>query len=76
MRSDGSAATNTEQVEVTLAVLRLRARELSEAYTALDEILRVAERMRGGDVVEPEEWYAARDCARLTLDRIGRLFDD
>lgn len=35
---------------------------------ALDELLSVAERVRGGDPnLDPEEWYAARDFARIVL---------
>lgn len=36
---------------------------------ALDELLSVAERMHGGDPsLDPEEWYAARDYARIVLN--------
>jgi hypothetical protein len=34
----------------------------------LEELLDVAERIRGGDTkLDPERWYAARDYARVVL---------
>lgn len=37
---------------------------------ALEDLLSVAERIRGGDPkLNPEEWYASRDYARVTLDK-------
>lgn len=36
--------------------------------SALEELLSVAERIRGGDPkLDPEEWYAIRDYARVVL---------
>lgn len=51
---------------------RCVAQELFEQTTALraglEELLSVAERIRGGDSkLDPEEWYAARDYARKVL---------
>lgn len=44
--------------------------ELTEKlWASLDELLSVAERMRGGDLsLDPEEWFAARDYARKVLN--------
>jgi hypothetical protein len=42
--------------------------ELERVTAALSELLDVAERMRGGDPsLDPEQWYATRDFARVTL---------
>ena len=41
-----------------------------ELRAALEELLDVAERIRGGDEkLNPELWYAARDYARVVLKR-------
>lgn len=38
-------------------------------YVALEELLDVAKRIRGGDPsLDPEMWYAARDYAQVVLD--------
>jgi hypothetical protein len=43
---------------------------LTTAVYALDSLLDVAERTRAGDPsLDPEEWYASRDCARIALSR-------
>lgn len=42
--------------------------EFVKLRAGLTELLDVAERIRGGDAsLDPEEWYAARDYARVTL---------
>lgn len=43
--------------------------EAQRLHSALEELLAVAERIRGGDPsLDPEEWYAIRDYARVTLN--------
>ena len=45
-----------------IGLLRDAASEIERLRTALDELLDVAERMRGGDPkLDPEQWYATRD---------------
>lgn len=39
---------------------------------ALEDLLAVAERIRGGDrSLDPEEWYLVRDHARVVLGRLA-----
>jgi hypothetical protein len=47
--------------------------QIKHLHAALEELLEVAERIRGGDPnLDPERWYAARDFARVTLQRSER----
>lgn len=65
-----------EAAVVQRAIWESRCPELltrcDELKCGLEELLAVAERIRGGDPkLDPEEWYAARDYARVALARLA-----
>jgi hypothetical protein len=46
------------------------AERVTALRTGLEELLSIAERIHGGDPnLDPEEWYIARDYARVQLRR-------
>lgn len=53
----------------TFALMMMDTEDALKRYrAALEELLDVAERIRGGDTnLDPERWYAARDYARVVL---------
>ena len=57
--------------QVARALLSKPMQEKTASLTAaLEELLSVAERMRGGDPsLDPEAWFAARDYARVVLKK-------
>lgn len=59
------SAETVERAETALGEI---IRERGHLYAVLEELLDVAERIRGGDRnLDPERWFAIRDAARVAL---------
>lgn len=61
----------TNELSESAALVSALLAEVEQLASGLEELLDVAERIRGGDTnLDPEQWYAARDFARLILKRV------